>query len=243
MTIASGSTLYTDIRIGATALEEVRLGSVQLWTATLLGTDFGPLPDAADLGADWTDEGSADGILIGVTNGIARIQIPDAAIGGPISFHTSKMRYDAAPALADDGYIECQMASKGSGYDLTSLANFNTHIYGRGSNSSYDDGVGIGMQAGQCWITRRVANVTTVVSDSLLDNSASFQPGDKLRLEYVNRLFTLWVAGVKRVTWTDSGDTSEKDSDHRSLLIDQQGGKSINGPRRFSPAFDYVRMG
>lgn len=231
-----GSINVTDIRHGDTLITEVRKGSILVWDRSTIRDDFDD-GDSLTLSSSWVDEGSSWDHKLGVTGGSAKVQIPDGLLGGFFDLRRSRARWDDSVSLSDDGYVECRMSSRGDGFSLTSLSGFQSQIYGRLSNDDFSEGVGIDMNAGKCSIVRRVSNIETKMADG-----GNFQPGDRLRLTYVGYLFTLYVNGVQKAQWNDSGHSSSKGSGYRSLGIRGDGGKDLLGPRRFSPAFDYVVM-
>ncbi len=237
-----GSTLITDIRHGTTPIDEVRKGTTLVWTRSTKRDDFNRA-DAATLGSNWTDLGPSSDWKLGVTNGQARVQIPDGLLGGFWDIRTSMARYNVATASADDGYVEVRAASNGDPFSVVSgAAGFVTDIFGRGYNSATSqattNGVGIRMISGHCWIVRMLTGTPVTQGDG-----GTFQAGDRLRLTYVSNTHTLTVNGVQRVQWNDSGATASKGANYRSLIVRGQGGKDLLGPRRFSPGIDYVLMG
>lgn len=244
MPIYHGSDLITDIRHGANPITQVWHGGIPIWTRNVTRDDF-ERDDADDIDPTeliWVDEGPSSDFTIGIENGTARVRLPDGLIGGYFDLRWSRKRYVAATAQADDGYIEVQAATKGNSWSAASMSTdgYNSHVYGRGSNGGYTDGVGIRMRAGHCWIVSRISSTVTVRGSS---QGSTFQPGDKLRLVMVGNVHTLFVNGTDVNAWNDAGAVAHKGSGYRSMLMDMAAGKDINGPRRFSPAFDYVLMG
>lgn len=241
MTITRGSTVISDIRRGSTLINEVRRGSTIIWqranaTSTDFATAFGE--DADDLGSDWTSHGPSADFLIGIENGTARLKLPDGLIGGFFDLRTSRMRYNAATAPADDGYIEVVAASMGSSGSLLSWSDgFRTVAFSRLSNSGFTHGVGIDMAAGQCWITRMVSS-----TESRMAAGGAFAAGNRLHLSHANRVHTLYRNGFQVAQWNDSGASAEKGSGYRSMGLLAQAGKDVLGPRRFSPAISSIKM-
>lgn len=232
-----GSTPIVDIRQGTALINEVRKGSNLVWSRVTIRDDFAR-SDAATLGSGWTDYGPSSDHKIGVTDGTAKIQIPDGLVGGFWAQRTDFMRYNVATASADDGYVECKIATKGDPYNaLSGLAGFATDVLGRGINTNYTHGVGMRLVAGHCWIVRRVSGTPVTQGDG-----GTFQAGDVLRHVYIGNVHTLYVNGKSRVTWNDSGGTASKSASYRSLIVGMQGGKDLLGPRRFSPTLEYVLM-
>lgn len=236
MSANRGSALLTDIRHGTVNINEVRKGTILVWTRSTKRDDF-DRDDALDLGPNWTDEGPSGDHLLGVENGQCRQRIPDGLLGGFWSLRTSRFRYNLATSIGDDGYIECRPSTRGDGKSATSLVGYTTQVFGRGSNSAATHGVGIWMAAGSCGIVSRISNVDTKRGDTL-----PYQPGDRLRLTYVGDLHTLFKNGTQVSQWNDSGSAASKGSGYRSMIVRGDGAKDLLGPRRFSPALDYVLM-
>ncbi|AQT78332.1 hypothetical protein B1R94_02400 [Mycolicibacterium litorale] len=239
MPLYHGTTLITDIRHGATPITEVRHGDEQVWARSVTRDNF-DRDDAATLGGNWTDHGPSSDYKMGIENGAARIQIPEGLVGGFFDLRTSRMRFNAATAHADDGYVECRPSSMGSSGSLLNgaLTGFVTQVFGRLSNSAFSHGMGIELNAGHASIVRLVSGTFAVVKDG-----GTFVAGNRLRLVYVGNLHRLYRNGYQLCEWNDSGATASKGLGYRSLGVVGQGGKDVLGPRRFSPALDYVLMG
>jgi hypothetical protein len=236
MPISRGSTSILDIRRGATAINEVRRGATLLWARTGVVDTF-DRSDADTLGANWVAQGAAT-YAIGIENRAARVRIPEGQIGGFFSLSTSRMRWSAGVAGGDDGYVECVPVSLGSAPSGGSPGGYLTEVFRRVSNSAFTHGVGIQLAAGQLSIVRRVASVDTVMV-----TCGSFQPGDVVRLTQAVNVHTMTRNGMQVGQWNDSGATALKGATYRSLGIRGDGAKDLLGPRRFSPALDYVMMG
>lgn len=235
-----GSGLITDIRRGSTLINEVRRGSTLVWAraAAALRDDFNR-DDSDTLGAAWANYGTSPDRFLGVENNYARVKIPDGQIGGIFALVTSRMRYVSAVNPGDNGYVECRMSTIGSSFSvLSGTFGFVSQIFGRLSNGAFTHGVGIEMVAGRCWIVRRVNNVETRMADG-----GNFQAGDVLRLTFTGNVHVLFVNGREVARWNDTTPTALSGASYRSLGIRGDGGKDLGGPRRFSPAFDYVEMG
>lgn len=234
--ISLGSTSIIDIRRGTTLINEVRRGSTLVWARTSIFDDF-ERDDADTLGADWTYSGSTTHKL-GINSGTARVKIPDGLIGGFFSLETSRAWFNVDTASDDDGFVECQPGSLGSSASGGSPGGYYTQVFGRLSNAAFTHGVGIYLVAGQCGIVRRVAS-----SDSNRASGGAFQAGDVLRLTYVGNVYTLTRNGSQVAEWDDSGATASVGAGYRTLGIRGDGAKDLLGPRRFSPALNYVTMG
>ena len=240
-----GSTPVTDVRRGAAVVNEVRRGSTLVWSRSLLllRDDFNRV-NADTLGTAWTSHGPSVDRFIGVENNYARVIIPDGLIGGFWALRTSRMRYNAAKLGVDNGYVECRMSTIGSSQTALSplvngaYAGFISQIFGRLSDSAFTHGVGLQMVAGHVWIVRRVSNVEVLMADG-----GTFQAGDVLRLSFSGNVHTLTRNGAQVTQWNDSAGSALSGAAYRSMGIRGDGGKDLLGPRRFSPAFDYVEMG
>lgn len=237
MPVRRGSTPITDIRRGSTLINEVRRGSTLVWarTALLLRDDFNR-DDADTLGPGWTSLGSTGAHQIGVENNYARVRVPEGLIGGFFALSISRARFNT-PSSSDNGYIECRMSTKGDGFSPTSLSGFGSQLWAK-CNTGVTSGVGIEMSAGSCRIVSKTLGV-----DMFRANGGNFQAGDVLRLTFTGTTHTLFRNGVQVATWTDTGNAVASGASFRSMSIRADGGKDLLGPRRFSPAFDYVEMG
>lgn len=234
--ISLGSTSIIDIRRGTTLINEVRRGSTLVWARTTIFDDF-ERDDADTLGSDWTYSGSTTHKL-GINSGTARVKIPDGLIGGFFSLETSRAWFNVDTASDDDGFVECQPGSLGSSASGGSPSGYVTDVFGRVSNGALTEGVGIRLIAGLLYIVRRVAS-----SDTVMASGGSFVSGDVLRLTYVGNLYTLTRNGSQVAEWDDSGATASVGAGYRTLGIRGDGAKDLLGPRRFSPALNYVTMG
>lgn len=249
-----GGTPLVDIRRGSSLINQVRRGSTIVWSrSTVVGglipvgglvrDDFNR--DNADtLGTAWTSHGPSGDKLIGIENSFARLKLDDVVIGGFWSFRTSRVRYNAATLSSDDGYVECRMSTRGNGVtvdgitSIVGLVGYRSQLFGRLSNAAFTHGVGIHMSAGHVWIVRRVNNVEALMADG-----GTFQAGDVLRLTFVGNLHTLSRNGTQVAQWNDTGSSASRGATFRSMGIVGEGAKELLGPRRFSPAFDYVEVG
>lgn len=232
--IKFGSTPIIDIRLGNTPINEVRRGSVLVWQRSSTFDDFNR-DDADDLGANWTFDAST--YKIGVENNAARVKIPEGLVGSFYAINTSRARFNAGTADADDGWIECQPSSLGSSHSVASPSGYKTQVFGRGKNTDTTCGIGMTLQAGHLFLTKRIDSV-----DSHLD-AGTFQPGDILRMGYTGYGFVLLNNGDIAASLEDPSHTTYKGDGYRSLILRGDGAKDFLGPRRFSPALDYVSMG
>ena len=233
-----GATLIPDIRHGATMIDHVYHGATPVWHRATIRDDFDGT--AATLDSDWTiitgGSWSTD-YKLGMNDGYCRVMLPDGAVGGIFDTRVSGALYTDETALSDDGYVEVRMATRGDGFSLTALTGFNAHVFGRMPPAAYTHGVGIGFNAGRCYICSKISGTNVE-----RDNGGNYQPGDRIRLTYVDRDFVLTVNGTETADWTDGGAVTAKGSGYRTLGIDAMAGKDFLGPRRFGPAFDYVVM-
>lgn len=232
-----GSTPITAIKHGALNITNAYRGSVPVWSASAIRDDF-DRADADDLGANWDDEGSSLDYLIGITDERARVQIPDGLIGGFWDYRISRMRWNVETLAGDDGFVECRVATKGDNASATSLSGYRTDVMGRVTNDDFSEGVGFRLSAGELFIITRISD-----TDAVRAEGGSFQAGDVIQQTFVGHTHRLFRNGDQVAVWEDTGPVASIGSGYRSLGIRQEGAKDLLGPRRFSPAFDYVMMG
>lgn len=209
------------------------------WTsAPPIGDDFER--DDGFIGTGWTDLGPSGDWKLGIEDGRARVLIPDGALGGFWTGRASFARYNVATAVANDCFVEARLATRGDAASLTVASGYQSGLYGRGNNvgAGATDGVGFTAMGGQVKITTRIANAQLDRADG-----GSFQPGDIVRVVSAGFVHTIYVNGEERNVWVDSSHVVNAGSGYRSLIMYGVGAKDLLGPRRFSPTFDYVRMG
>lgn len=235
--IKLGTTTITDVRVGSTLIKEVRRGGTLVWVRSSIA-DFFDRDDADTMGSAWTAVGSPE-YSLGVENGYARVRIPEGQLGGVFSLSISRAFFNTSALSGDNGYVECRPMSLGSSASIASpIDGYRTQVFGRVSTSGFTNGVGIEMTAGHMWICRRVSG-----TDARMSDGGTFQAGDQLRLTFTGNVHTLTRNGRVATTWTDSSNTVGTGSGNRRLGIRGDGAKDLLGPRRFSPALDYVVMG
>lgn len=224
---------------GATPILNRYRGTTLVWSSSGgRGDDFNR-PDAITLGSNWTDLGPSADRKLGVEGGRARLITPDGGLGGIWDYRTSSARYNVATNTIDNGFVECRPATLGDPAGILTPQYF-SEVYGRGNNtgSTHTHGVGISMAGGHCWLVSQIAGANALRADG-----GTFQPGSILRHIFVGNLHNLYVDGQLRGTWNDSGGLAASGSSWRSLIIRGDASKDFLGPRRFSPALDYVLMG
>lgn len=237
-----GTTDIPAIYKGSTPYNSVYKGATLVWAQGGVFIDFSQLADAATLDADWTDLGTSTDYKLGITNGKTQVQIPDGFLGGFWSYRSSYAKYNAAVNGADDGFVECRFATRGA--DSTIFGAYKTVAKFRVNNAgATTSSIGITGAAGHVWLTKEIGSVETLQADG-----GTFQPGDVARVTSTGNLHILTVNGVEPggsggCRWNDSGATVPKGSGFRTLELGATASKDVFGPRVFSPALDYVRMG
>lgn len=234
--IRGGGGAITAIKHGTTDITEIRRGTTLVWSKAQLRIDFRPMDDQVGLGTTWTDYGTAvSPYLASVDGGVCRINLPDnvAVIGA----QRSNMRYNAAITTTTDGYLEVGVGSWGH-WDPA----FRTIVYDHLSNTSFDDGIGIGFWGQALRIVRRVAGVETTMA-----TGGGFQTGDIIRLVHLNngKLHQLYRNGRIVCWWDDSlANSANVDINHRSVGISVYGRKdNIFVPRCYSTGISYIEAG
>lgn len=239
-----GSTILPSIQKGSTPINSVYKGSTLLWTRGGVFIDFSQLPDAATLDpTQWDDNGPSTDWKLGITNGKTQIKIPDGLIGGFWDYRISYARYSHIVNAADDGFVEARLATRGADASLlTALFGYKSVLKFRVPNTGpQNNGIGVHFLAGHCWLMADQSGTEVQMADG-----GSFQPGDVVRVTSTGNLHILTLNGVEPngdCRWDDSGSTVHKGTEFRSLQLGASGAKDFLGPREFSPAFDYVRMG
>ena len=239
-----GASAVTGIYKGSVAVQNAYKGSVMVWQRSNIFDDFNR-NDSGTLGSNWMNYDSAD-YNIGISSGTAQVQIPDGIIGGQYSLNSPQVRFTLHDAPGDDGYVEVGVASQGDSKSLTSTSGYVTDVWHRLDSGvpvthgprTYQSAVGIRLTAGQCSIVAKVGG-----ADNVQVGCGSFQAGDIMRLIAVGNTHTLYRNGGRVGQWNDSGSTVPKGSAFRSMGIRADGAKDTLGPRRFSPALDYIVMG
>lgn len=238
MTAQHGSTQLPTITHGTTPILWAQKGSTIVWQLAVPGDDFntaGPLNST-----NWADVISGSAFKIACENGYGRVNVPDGILSGTYAFVTSAFRYSTTVLPGDDCYVEVRPATKGASASL--LGTYATQAWCRGNNSGsgFTNGWAIHMEAGHVWIA-----VNTGSGTSKKVNCGTFQAMDVIRLQVQGNVGTLYVNGVTQTGWayTDTTNAVGKSSAYRSLIIRQDGEKIVLGPRAFSPALDYVKMG
>lgn len=228
--------------LGEQRIGGVYLGDEQLWSDTRLvdmfdDVDANGLPiniDLEDTGR-WTDLGSSTDHKAAVYNGTMRLDLPDGLLA---QLHrTSRARFNSQHAT-DDGYIEVKPATRGNGSPpIFSGATYTTDIFRRGNNSgsTHTHGVGIRMRESQLYIVSRISS-----TDAERADCGTFAPNDVIKLVQSGNLHTMLRNGNPVGEWNDTGGLAQKGSSYRSLIVRVDASKDLLGPRRFSPALDYV---
>ena len=238
MTLYRGTAPIIAVYRGATPITAIYRGTVPLWSPDTAGDDFngaaGPLalPTWADI--------NASVYKLGIEDGRARVLIPDGLLGGFWDFNTSTFRYALSVNPGNNGYVEARLATQGDSSSITSLSGYVTDVWNRGNNlgSTHTHGVGFRAIGGQVQLCSVIGSVVAA-----RDDPVPFQSGAICRVSSVGNIHTQLLNGKAVGEWNDSGGLAQQGTNYRSLIITGQGAKDFLGPRRFSPALDYVKMG
>ncbi|MHC9292073.1 DUF7257 domain-containing protein [Mycobacterium sp. LTG2003] len=233
MALHFGGTPIRALHLGGVDIQKLYLGSTVIWSRTSLRDGF-DRDDADNLGPDWTNHTPSNGYTAGVVNGMCRLAIPDGLIGLPLI--VDRQRYNAAVAPNDDYELEFRIGSQGSGPSITGDLS-KTQVFARLSNGAFTHGVGVQLDSSTLRIVRRVAN-----TDTIINSFGSFAAGDTILLRGIGNLHSLRRNGSFVGEWNDSGGTAASGPGNRSLGLVVMGSKDALGPRRFSPAIDWVEL-
>lgn len=203
------------------------------WSSSILRDDY----TRDDLGGQWTHYPVPNATYrADIVNGALRMDIPDGLIG--LDLQTDRVRFNAAQVPQDDYYAEFRIGSQGSGNSITGTAH-RTDVFARVSNAAFSHGVGVRLLNSQLSIVRRVLGIDTVMEP----DCGAFTVGDTVRLAGVGDVHTLRRNGTVVGVWNDIGHTAARGSDNRSIGVRVDGSKDALGPRRFSPAIDWIEAG
>ncbi|RIR62923.1 hypothetical protein D2E33_04380 [Mycobacteroides abscessus] len=220
---------------GSDPLTAAYRGSVKLWSRNRMFDNFsGPNVDLKDTGR-WADLGPSTDYRAAIVDGVMRLGMPDGLIATTNRF--SRARYTVAQHSADDGYIECRAATKGNGSPPLGGASYTTILYRRANNTgtTQTHGVGIGLRESKLFIALRASSI-----DAEVVQCGSFGAGDIFRLKQVGNLHSMYRNGQFVGEWKDTNNLAAMGPDYRSMTVRVDASKDILGPRRFSPALDYV---
>jgi hypothetical protein len=243
MSIRIGSTPISAIRIGSTPVNEIRVGSTPVWSAASpMRDDFNrantdPTDPNGLLPGSWVEHNLANDYFGAVVNNKCRLQLPDNIPA--LALQVSQKRWAAAQHPADDGYIECRIGSAGDPEEA-----FYTQVFRRLSNGAFTHGVGMQFDVSTIRIVRKVAGVDDIVEDEV----GTFQQGDVIRQVDVGNVHTILRNGDEIGGWDDTGATASKGAGFRSMGMVVTAANPISwwivvGPRKFSPALDYIECG
>jgi hypothetical protein len=239
-TLRFGAKPITAVRLGAKPVSRIMLGRTTVWNAVQVYDDFNR-PDAElDDDGSWVNHGPSLDHVASVVDNRCRIGIPDNFTAGVFE-RISYMRYAKATSPTEDGYVEALVATMGdSTKTLLGDINYQTHVYGRVSNTGFNAGVGIWLAASEIGLIVRQGLKETVVA-----RFGAYSPGNIVRLEWKGKLYTMFRDGVSLGTWNDSTNMVATGTGNRSLGLRVHGAKEKLGlgPRRFSAALDYVEYG
>lgn len=237
--IKLGPKTITALRLGSKEITRVMLGRTTIWNAVDLYDDFNRSDRELDSDGVWVDCGPSIDRGAAIVDGRCRIGIPDGT-WDPFE-RISYMRYGKSTSPLEDGYVEALVATMGdSTKTLIGDYNYQTHVYGRVQNTGFTNGVGIWLAASQIGLV-----VKRNLGESVVRKFGPYAQGDVIRLQWKGTVYTMLRNGVSLGTWTDSKGQVATGTGHRSLGIRVHGAKELFGfgPRRFSPALDYVEYG
>lgn len=235
----SGTTLITARMLGSQPITKRYLGSTLIWATTRVRDSFdGPDMDLDDTGR-YTDIGSSTDYKIAIHDGVCRLDLPDGLLVQ--AMRSSKARH-VTQHPNDNGYIECRPATKGNGTPpIFSGATYITEVFRRCNNtgSTHTTGVGMRLRESQLFIVGR-NNLGLALEKA---SCGSFAANDILRLTSVGNVHTVTRNGNPVGTWTDTDGLAPGGAANRSVMIRCDASKDLLGPRRFSPALDYIEFG
>lgn len=231
---ASGADIVS-IKYGASGqdVDQVIKDGNIYWSRSLMH-ESANRADAVGMGANWTNvlntgDGGGSPYLASIFAGTIRMNIPDGLIG--LNPQTSSWRWTPNVTNGDDGYIEVQIANKGSVLDEAAYS----CAWRRCLNTGFTTAVGLGFFPSGVKIVRRLANANVAMQDC-----GSFSDGDIIRMIQTGNNHEVYREGVSVGGWNDSGATAAKGSNNRSMALTMGGTKDFLGPRRFSASFNYI---
>lgn len=229
----------TALRLGTKPVTRVMLGGKTIWNAVKVYDDFNRPNRELDDDGVWINHGPSLDRVASIVDGKCRIGIPDGLMD-PFE-RISYMRFTKATSPLEDGYVEAHVATMGeSTKTFLGDINYQTHVYGRVSNTGFNNGVGIWMAASELGIV-----VKRNLGETVVRKFGSYAAGDIVRLQWKGTVYTMLRNGQSLGTWTDSSGQVATGTGHRSLGLRVHGAKELFGfgPRRFSAALDYVEYG
>lgn len=241
-----GSTTVTARYLGSQPVKSRYLGSTLIWTSTRVRDSFDdkdldgePINIDLDDTGRYVDLGSSTDYKIAVHDGVCRLDLPDGLIVQ--AMRSSKARH-VTQHPSDDGYIECRPATKGNGTPpIFSGATYVTELFRRCNNtgSTHTTGVGMRLRESQLFIVGRNNTGFTLEKQAC----GSFAANDIIRLKSVGNIHTMYRNGTIVGVWDDSTVTAPGGASNRSVMVRCDASKDLLGPRRFSPALDYIEFG
>ena len=169
---------------------------------------------------------------IGVAGAMVRVLIPDGLVALPVQTAWAR---NLAEVAGDDGWLEVEVATRGSGGLVT-------QVFRRYDNSgNAASGVGLDLRSSMVSLIV-LAPVGGLGSGDLnvAPGLGSFAAGDRLRLVQTGNVHTVFKNGVQLGQWVDTYYVAAVGSGNRSIGMMMQACQDFLGPAHYSPSLHYV---
>lgn len=224
------------IMLGGRRVNRIMLGGRRVWSAAEVYDDFNRGDEHLDAGGKWRNEGPSLDYVASVNAGRLRLGIPDGLPG--LVERISQMTYTGAAATGEDGWLEILVASIGDSIPTVfGDLNFVTQVFARMPGRGFTDGVGIDLRASQLSLVHRRDSMNR------REPCGAFAAGDLIRMDWSGPDYTMALNGHQVGEWTDKDRQVRTGPGYRHLGVRVDGAKELLGPRRFSPALDWVEYG